>query len=447
MRSSIFERQFFGQTLKTSSNLGGLNPTSYLDSRYSLGQQPYTSDEELAKAEKAYSDISKTGSKSEVEKAYAKYKDAYEKVLEELADRAKLEKLAEEQNSDVMGDDPKGFNKRLKDRAGQMEKIWPGWYDSHLAWKIYESTGGQPKWYRDMLDAGATAANIALQLFLLKQQSGVNFKRPSIPTGGRPATPSVPKPAVPYVPTLPPVRPPVPTVVVPPTWVKPPPGYPKEHAVRWWVHPQTKEMYMEKSVAEGWLRSQQKPPVITPSSPTGGRPPVITPSASKGYAPAGDAIRPPSREYPTPTLPTKVRESWPGWSSPFEKLPPLIPRGYDHLLKDEFKYIHDIPYTPTPPPPEGPPLWKFGPAPQSKVVEPDRPSVATCDTSKGQFYDPQTGQCRGSISTFPGGMPGDFGGAASMPTSSYASQFSSMTSMGRAGFLPQVPIAQKRQGF
>jgi hypothetical protein len=378
MRSSIFERQFFGQTLRTSSNLGGLNSTSYLDSRYSLGQQPYTSDEELAKAEKAYSDISKTGSKSEVEKAYAKYKDAYEKVLEELADRAKLEKLAEEQSSDIMGDDPKGFNKRLKDRAGQMEKIWPGWYDSHLAWKIYESTGGQPKWYRDMLDAGATAANIALQLFLLKQQAGVSFKRPSIPTWGRPATPSIPKPVVPSmpkpaVPSMPtsPVRPTVPSVEPGPRWVKTPPTWPmdrRQHGE--WIHPETGERYMLKSDVDAWRMQQQQPP------------PVLTPG--------GQFV--PKSSYP------------PGYG-PYE------------------------------------------PKPQSKVQTPDRPAVATCDTSKGQFYDPQTGQCRGSISTFPGGMPGDFGGAASMPTSSYASQVSSMTSMGRAGFLHQVSIAPGRRGF
>lgn len=144
----------------------------------SLGQlaREYVSEETLENAYSAYTGAFKTNDQALIKEAYAKYKKAYDDYVEETPLREELEKLAKEQEEDVR--DTGNLDKNRPDYAAEMdranleqkarlqrmEKLWPGWYQAHLDWKIYFSRGGQPVDPLNLKENVANAANVGIQL-------------------------------------------------------------------------------------------------------------------------------------------------------------------------------------------------------------------------------------------------------------------------------------------
>lgn len=100
------------------------------------------------------------------------------------------------------------------------------------------------------------------------------------------------------------------------------------------------------------------------------------------------------------------------------------------------------------------------PPPTIEDIGPELPSVesrddfypyrtgmapARCDTSRGQFIDPRTGQCRGSISSIPTGVFGGFGPNVAAGNVAFAPQMTTAAAftMGGRAMLGRVRLVRR----
>jgi hypothetical protein len=190
----------------------------------------YESENALSDTWLEYLDSQKRGDTDEMTDAFYRYRKAHEKNESEKPLREKMEKMAEEQERNVieMATSPDLSwpwtlaERRSRELSKKMEATWPGWYRGYLDHKVYTLTGGQPELYRNLKEASATALGLALQLapFLSYGRGLRPSIRPWVPTPGRaparlPVTPSV-SPVRPSVVT--PSQPPVPTTFMEQWW-------------------------------------------------------------------------------------------------------------------------------------------------------------------------------------------------------------------------------------
>jgi hypothetical protein len=313
-----------------------------MGSRHALGQYEYETYNNFEKTQKAYNDAMKSRDPGAIDKAFADYKDAYDKYVEETPLRDDLEKLFQK-SKDASFDEGGAIRTRdaakseaerkfgeeqvkrahdsYKDAVAKMEELWPGWYQSHWDWIVYERTGGQPDWYIDLKDKGAWALEQAMYVLPFLHYAG-GFRasvprfvpprivpptpvRPTVPTpsgAGMAPRPMVPTPRFPIV-NVPPKAPVVPPQVATPSGgrmvpslvpggppsggggipMTPTPGG-RGAGGAGGVTPGGSEFMKEfEKILPG------RPPVATPSggpplpppapAPSGGPPPVATPGA------------------------------------------------------------------------------------------------------------------------------------------------------------------------
>lgn len=164
----------------------------------------YESEHNLATTYAAYMDAFKTGDKAKTETAFAAYRDAYDAYNEETPLRTELERIADEVRMNYSSGDLPGAKEAhriwMQGRLDAMEKLWLGWYKAHLDWEMYQYTGGQPEWHRNLKESGASLLDIALQVlpFLPYVKGaavatrGALQRLPRLPLPAA-ATPSMPK--------------------------------------------------------------------------------------------------------------------------------------------------------------------------------------------------------------------------------------------------------------
>lgn len=179
-----------GESLRRGRRVGD---SSILGSRHRLGQSEYESEEDFAKAQAAYDEVtrSRTATQDEIEKAYEAYKKAYGEYQEFLRLKSQLEQLARDQDRDLMDhystqiwETKENLERRMEERLAAMEKLWPGWYKGYLERLVFERTGGKPDWYLTLEQTAGSALNLALQLvpfFQSMRSGGVRLPRPSMP--------------------------------------------------------------------------------------------------------------------------------------------------------------------------------------------------------------------------------------------------------------------------
>jgi len=355
----------------------------------------YESDIALEKAYKAYQDAIE--SQEDISGAFSDYKKAYEKSGAEQPLRDEMEQLAQQLETisyarlqtpfDVTG---RGFNPKYEIQEAEieakMEKKWPGWYQGYLDWKIYQLTGGQPRWYRELKEHAATVLDLVAQLLpLLPYARGAaSSVRPWVPAPGR-------APAPPPVRTLPPVRP-LPWVPAPGApQPAPQPGVhsevpggfnrfgPTKTATPTVTVPAVPSVTMP--VSEWWKSRTTAPPGFSPvptgySTTQGGGQVWTHPETGQKWVPSVDV-----RSY----VPVKL------WPTPFRSYTP----------------------TPTPTPSPAPPS---GPTPAPSEPTSMAPPIVSSGANRcppGQFWDGR--ECRGSIGRMPGAIPGGISGGASPP--------------------------------
>lgn len=183
-----------GESLRRRRRVGD----SILGSGHRLGQYEYESEEDFAKAQAAYDEVTRnrTATEEEIAKAYAAYKKAYEEYQDFLSLRGRLEQYAKAQDRDLFDlwstqipQTKEDLERRMEDRLAKMEELWPGWYKRYLDWQVFLRTGGKPDWYLTLEEAAGSVLNLALQLVPFFQgmrgavRGGVRLPRPSMPGG------------------------------------------------------------------------------------------------------------------------------------------------------------------------------------------------------------------------------------------------------------------------
>lgn len=204
-----------------------------LGGRHSLGQFMYETENALDRARRAYNEAVSRRDPASIERTYSDYRSAYERQVSETPVRDRLERLLEDFRSRTAP----GDEASRRSLEAEMERLWPGWFKSRLDWEIYGLTGGKPAWYRSLEEAGAGAANIALQLLpfargvRLQTRPASGAFRPPVATRAaarlQPATARVPvaqPPVFATAPTVPAAAPGAPSPSRPPSfWPAGPP--------------------------------------------------------------------------------------------------------------------------------------------------------------------------------------------------------------------------------
>lgn len=186
------------------------------------GPFEYDTEERLNKAYKDYQKEAKNRQSSALKDRFAKYQFALEDYLQEAPLRAQLESLAHDQIqamadlATTSGTIQASIKKKVEERGAEMERLWPGWYQAHLAWDVYWITGGEPDWYRELKAKAASVLDLALQLApLLPYAKGavrqVQSRCPGLTARPAPVLPRT-------VPVAPPMKPePFPSIPTAPT--------------------------------------------------------------------------------------------------------------------------------------------------------------------------------------------------------------------------------------
>lgn len=358
----------------------------------------YASDAAVSAAYNRYQDAFKSGNQSDINGAFSDYKAAADKAAAEQPLRDQMEDMAKQVQDSVMTQanapflvtanrnptfDKEAAKAREEMLIAKMEKTWPGWYQGYLDWKVYQYTGGQPEWYRNLKEGAASALEVAMDVlpFLPYIRGAGGMIRPWVPTPGRSPVPTpAPRPAP--TPSLPPARPMVPTTA----------------AGQWW-------------------QNREQPP-----------PPVATPSASQVWQRYNQAIQSQGASMPSapPMVPSvdvrslppmSVRQAipiqtWFGGQRPGElQFKPAITAPPSQMVPS----IDTRTFQPQPQP------TGMAPAPSAPetttamapppVATPSGGGGGAGQCPPGQFWDGR--QCRGSVSMPAGGVPG---GAPGTPT-------------------------------
>lgn len=326
------------------------------------GPFQYDTEERLNKAYKDYQKEAKNRKSSALKDRFAKYQFALEDYLEEAPLRAELESLAQDQIQAMVdlastsGKIQASIKKKVEERGAEMERLWPGWYKAKLDWDIYQITGGQPDWYRELKGAAATLLDLALQLApLLPYAKGAasqaRYRCPGLTARPLPVLPR-------SVPVPPPMKPePFPSIPAAPT-------VSSEDVWRAYNRPVLQPARIPQPAGLPTMAPSQKIPIQ---------------DIYGGQRPGELQFKPAITAPPSTMLP------------PFR---PLVPTVAPTPSPTEFVPGSDVQkFRITPQGPVPVPMTEHAPAPTSQVPQ----------CPPGQFWDGR--QCRGSVTSLPS-LPG-----------------------------------------
>jgi hypothetical protein len=177
-----------GESIRRGRRVGD---SDRLGSGHRLGQHEYETETELVDAKKAYDEVARSGaaSQSELEKAFGKFKKAYDQYIHELGLRRELGPLYTQWQQASIYDE--------KGRAAleaRMEDIWPGWFEGERAMAEFARTGGKPDWMIELDKKVAAIVNVGLQALPMAQAArGMRFTMPRMPQMVRPQVQAQPQ--------------------------------------------------------------------------------------------------------------------------------------------------------------------------------------------------------------------------------------------------------------